>query len=151
MGRQGAKETQIAVFKQKAHWEGNSGFPHAALAYREIKSQLICSAPIPLCRSDVNARCCFSRTMSLPSIMFSSHQISLLKEALLLESCLLQLSLLSSRYCNRGFCLKQLFFAPYTFMHTSPKPLRSFHFQTAQIVSPLIKLTFMSLFTIFHV
>ena len=115
VGRQGTKETQIAVSKQKAHWEGNSPFPYTALVYGEIKSKLICSAAVPLCHSDVNPRCCFSRTMSLFSIMFSSHQISLLKEALFLELCLLQLSLRSSRYCNGGFCLKTVFLCPLRF------------------------------------
>jgi len=123
VGRLGAKETQIAVFKRKAHWEGNSPFPHTALVYREIKSKLICSAPIPLCHSDANPRCFFSHTMSLPSVMFSSHQISVLKEALLLESCLLQLSLLSSRYCYRGFCLKTFVLCPLRFRAYLPKNL----------------------------
>lgn len=40
---------------------------------------------------------------------------------------------------------KQSFFAPYAFMRTSPKPLHSFHFRTAQIISTLIKFTFLSL------
>lgn len=97
MGRQGAKETQIAVSKQKAHWEGSSPFLCTVIVYREIKSKLIRSAPVLLCHSDVNPRCCFSHTMSLLSIMFSPHQISLLKDALFVESCLLQLSLWCSR------------------------------------------------------
>lgn len=147
MGRQGTEEAQITVSKQKAHWEGNLPFPCTALVYREIKSKLSCSTPIPLCRSDVNPRCCFSCTISLLSVIFSSQQISLLKES---HVCF------SFPFCPPGTAMeasasKQWFFPPYTFMRTSPKLLHSFHFQTAPIVSPLIILTFMALFPIFHV
>lgn len=49
MGRQGTKETQITISKQKAHWEGNDNFPHTALVYREIKRNLLCSnSTLPL-------------------------------------------------------------------------------------------------------
>lgn len=100
---------------------------------REIKNKLICSAPAPAPRqcSDPNPWRCISHTMSLLSIIFSSHQISLLsRDVLFLDWCLLHLSFLlsiiPSLYCNRDFCLRTACFAPWVFNHNSLEPLCSF-------------------------